>query len=81
MHGAAFPPLEKWLIFLKEGAARDIDELARLLDDDVFAEAAGVLKMISKSPDDRQFYEDRVKFLHDEESRLIATREQAFAEG
>lgn len=32
--------------------------------------------MISQSPDDRQFYEARLKFLHDEEARLIAAREE-----
>lgn len=32
--------------------------------------------MISKSPEERQFYEARMKFLHDEEARLIAAREE-----
>ena len=37
--------------------------------------------MISKSPEDRQFYEARMKFLHDEEARLIAAREEGREEG
>ena len=37
--------------------------------------------MISKSPEDRQFYEARMKFLHDEEARLIAAREDGLAKG
>ncbi|HUG70159.1 MAG TPA: hypothetical protein VMM76_20590, partial [Pirellulaceae bacterium] len=49
---------------------------AKQLVDDEFREAAGVLEMISKSPEDRQFYEARMKFLHDEEARLIAAREE-----
>jgi hypothetical protein len=37
--------------------------------------------MISRSPEDRQFYEARLKFLHDEEARLIAARAEGKAEG
>ena len=32
--------------------------------------------MISQSPEERQFYEARLKFLHDAEARLIAAREE-----
>ena len=37
--------------------------------------------MISQSPEDRQFYEARMKFLHDEEARLIAARPEGEAKG
>jgi predicted transposase YdaD len=37
--------------------------------------------MISRSPDDRQFYEARQKFLHDEEAKLLAAREEGREEG
>jgi len=37
--------------------------------------------MISQSPEDRQFYEARLKFLHDAEARLIAAREEGRQEG
>ena len=37
--------------------------------------------MISQSPEDRHFYEARMKFLHDEEARLIAAREEGREEG
>jgi flagellar biosynthesis/type III secretory pathway protein FliH len=37
--------------------------------------------MISKSPEDRQFYEARMKFLHDAEARLIAAREEGMQAG
>lgn len=37
--------------------------------------------MISKSPDDRQFYEARMKFLCDQAIRLLATREEGRQEG
>ena len=74
-------PLEKWLYFLKHAEHLDADELASQLVEAEFREAVGVLEMISKSPEDRQFYEARMKFLHDEEARLIAAREEGLAEG
>ena len=37
--------------------------------------------MISRSPEERRFYEARQKFLHDEEARLAAAREQGRNEG
>lgn len=36
---------------------------------------------ISRRPDDRQLYESRQKFLHDEEARLIHAREEGREEG
>ena len=74
-------PLEKWLYFLKHAEELEAEQLAKQLVDDEFREAAGVLEMISKSPEDRQFYEARMKFLHDEEARLIAAREEGREEG
>lgn len=74
-------PLEKWVYFLKHAEGLEAEELAARLVDNEFREAAGVLEMISKSPEDRQFYEARMKFLHDEEARLIAAREEGREEG
>ena len=75
------PKLEQWFCFLKLAAHRDIHELAQLLGDEVFEEAAGVLEMIFQSPEARQFYEARLRYLHDEEARLIAAREEGREEG
>ena len=69
------PPLEKWIYFLQHAEHLDSDELDDRLVDDEFREATGVLEMISKSPEDRQYYEARMKFLHDEQARLLAARE------
>ena len=74
-------PLEKWLYFLQRAEYLEADELAEQLVDAEFREAAGVLEMISQSPEDRQFYEARMKFLHDEEARLIAARTEGEAKG
>ncbi|MDA1017020.1 MAG: Rpn family recombination-promoting nuclease/putative transposase, partial [Planctomycetota bacterium] len=74
-------PLEKWLYFLKHAEHLEADELAEQLIDSEYREAAGVLEMISKSPEEQQFYEARMKFLHDNEGRLIAAREEGREEG
>jgi predicted transposase/invertase (TIGR01784 family) len=74
-------PLHKWLYFLKRAEHLESHELMDHLVDDEFREAVGVLEMISKSPEDRQFYEARMKFLHDEEARLIAARSEGREEG
>ena len=48
-------------------------ELATRLGDAAYLDAVGVLEMISHSPEDRQFYDARQKFIHDEEGRLLYT--------
>ena len=74
-------PLERWLYFLRHAEDLEADELSRLLVEAEYNEAVEVLEMISRSPEDRQFYEARLKFLHDEEARLIAARAEGKAEG
>jgi len=78
---AAMGSLEKWLYFLKHAEHLDAGQLAERLVDEAYREAVGVLEMISRSPEDRQFYEARLKFLHDEQARLIAAKEEGRAEG
>ncbi len=75
------PPVEKWLYFLLHAENMDADELSRQLSEPAFAEAVGVLEMIARTPEDRQFYEARQKFLHDEQARLIAARQEGREEG
>jgi len=70
-------PVEQWLYFFRQAAACTSQELARRLPDPVFNEAAGVLEMIAKNPEDRQHYEDRLKAERDEWART----EQAKLEG
>lgn len=78
---AVLGSLEKWLYFLKHAEHLDAGQLAERLVDEAYREAVGVLEMISRSPEDRQFYEARLKFLHDEQARLIAAKEEGRAEG
>ncbi|MEZ6091367.1 MAG: PD-(D/E)XK nuclease family transposase [Pirellulaceae bacterium] len=70
------PADEKWLYLFTTAAEMDPEELARLLDDSPYREALGVLQMISKSPEDLQYYEARLKFLRDEQGKLLAAREE-----
>lgn len=71
----------KWLYLLRHAEGSDPDEISDLLGDPEFREAVGVLEMISKTPEERQFYEARLKFLRDEEARLIAARREGHEEG
>jgi predicted transposase/invertase (TIGR01784 family) len=59
----SLPAEEKWLYLLRHAESMDADKLLALLVDPPFEEAIGVLEMISKNPDDLQFYEARLKFL------------------
>jgi len=54
----------------------EADQLSDLLGDDPYREAIGVLQMISKSPEDYQYYEDRLKFLRDEKGKLLAAKQE-----
>jgi len=76
-----FTPLEKWVYLLKHAEHENPDELARMLGDPEYGEAVGILQMISKTPEDRQFYEARMKFLNDQEARIIAARGKGHEEG
>lgn len=72
---------EKWLYLFTHAAETDPLTLANLLRDPAYREALGVLQMISKSPEDLQYYEDRLKFLRDEQGKLLAAREEGREEG
>lgn len=62
-------------------AEADPQDLADLLGEPAYREAIGVLEMISKSPEDQQYYEDRLKFLRDQHAILAAERLEARKEG
>jgi hypothetical protein len=47
----------------------------------VFGEAAEVLEMISRTPEDRALYEARLKLQRDEQSRLEAAEARGVARG
>ena len=74
-------PIEKWAFFLRRAKELSPGELIERLGESTFAEAAGILEMIAKSPKDRDLYEARLKLQRDEQSRIDAARDQSRAEG
>ena len=77
----SLPAEEKWLYLLRHAETMDADQLAALLVDPPYQEDIGVLDMISKNPEDRQFYEARLKFLRDQHSQLEAAELNGEARG
>jgi predicted transposase/invertase (TIGR01784 family) len=72
---------EKWLYLFRHAAEQETDLLSEMLGESPYREALGVLKMISKSPEDYSYYEDRLKFLRDEEDKLFTARKEGWQEG
>ena len=69
-------PIEEWAFFFRQVQNLTAEEVADRLGDPLFAEAAGVLEMIARSPKERDLYEARLKLQRDEEARLRYAREQ-----
>jgi len=74
-------PLEQWSYFFRRSQHLTIEELTSRLPHPVFTEAAKVLEMISRTPEDRALYEARLKLQRDEQSRLEAAEARGRAEG
>ncbi len=74
-------PLEQWSYFLLRAETLTMDEIKRLLPDEIFSEAASVLDVVAKTPEQKQRYEARLKFLRDEAARTRSAREEGFEEG
>jgi len=74
-------PLEQWLYFLKFADSLAPGDLANQLADDAFRQATGVLKMISESSDEREFYEARRRELDSMENWVAAARREAMKVG
>ena|GEM_PF-271410 len=74
-------PIEQWLYFFRRAEESTAEELIARLPDPVFAEAAGVLEMIARNPDERRLYNDRLKLERDERARNLQAREEGFQLG
>ncbi len=70
-------PAERWAYFLRNADKLTPAEVCRLFPDQEFSEAAGVLEMISQTPEQLLAYNARLKFQRDEAARM----EQATLEG
>ena len=74
-------PAERWAYFLKNADKLTPEDIRRLFPDEEIAEAAGVLEMISQTPEQLMLYNARLKFQRDEEARLQKAREDGIREG
>ena len=74
-------PKERWAFFLRYASELTVAEIARFLPEPAFAEAGGILDMISKTTEERLRYESRVKAERDQISFLEAARKEGRQEG
>lgn len=74
-------PICQWIHFFRFAASSTPEELHRLLPDPVFTEAIGVLEMIARNPEEKRYYESRLKMQRDEQARLEAAEERGEAIG
>ena len=74
-------PVERWAYFLRNAEQLTPIEVSQLIPDEEIAEAAGVLEMISQTPEQRLLYDARLKFQRDEESKLRQARQEGEARG
>lgn len=71
----------QWFHFFLRAYGADPATLLQELPDPVFAEALGILQMIQRSPEERRFYESRLKHQRDEQARLDYAREEGEIKG
>ncbi|MFM7038780.1 MAG: PD-(D/E)XK nuclease family transposase, partial [Planctomycetaceae bacterium] len=74
-------PVERWCWFLRHAQELTTEQLTLLLPDKEFTEAAKVLDMIAKTPEQLQEYNARLKAQRDEEARIIFGRQQGLEIG
>ncbi len=74
-------PLERWAYFLRNAELLDIEEVAKLFPDQEIVEAAGVLEMISQTPDQRWLYNARLKAQLDDAARIELAANEARQSG
>ena len=73
--------VEKWAYFLLNVEHLSLSGVRGIFPEAEFSEAAGVLNMISQSPEQRQLYEARKKFQFDEAARMEGALNQGREEG
>jgi predicted transposase/invertase (TIGR01784 family) len=73
--------LDMWIAFLTRTDLLNIDNLPKELNDKSIQKALEVLQVMNFSPEEREFYEDHLKWLRIETNTLKKTREKSLAEG
>jgi predicted transposase/invertase (TIGR01784 family) len=79
-----YDPLDQWMDFFCNAKGSTPEVLKARLPSSVFGEAIGVLEMISKTPEQRRYYDARMKWERDENTRIAlakAEMEKAVAAG
>ena len=78
-------PIEQWAFFMLNAQYLTPRDVARLFPDHEFSEAAGILQMIARTPEQQALYDARLKFQRDEAAKLegarLEGREEAREEG
>ena len=72
---------ERWAWFLTNADKLTQEEVRSLFPDEEFSEAAGVLEMISRTPEQLMAYNARLKFQRDEVARILQARLEGREEG
>ncbi|MEQ1825026.1 MAG: Rpn family recombination-promoting nuclease/putative transposase [Pirellula sp.] len=65
-------PLDQWMDFFRNALGSEPADLRMRLSSPIFDEAIGVLEMISRTPEQRRYYNARLKWELDENSRREA---------
>ena len=73
--------LDMWLAFLTRHDLLKADKLPKELDNDKLKKALKVLDVLNFSEEERELYEDHLKWLRIEANTLKKTAEKALAEG
>jgi predicted transposase/invertase (TIGR01784 family) len=74
-------PAERWAYFLRYAETMTEAEIRELFPEPEFVEAAGVLEMINKTPEQLHEYRSRLKLQLDETARLEYARDEGRQEG
>ena len=74
-------PVEAWAYFFRQADAMTTDEIQQRFNCPAFTEAAQVLDMIQRTPQQRSQYERRLKAQRDERARMEYAVDQARLEG
>ena len=65
-------PLDQWMHFFRNAEGSSPEKIRECLASPIFEEALGVLEMISRTPDQRRYYNARLKWELDENTRREA---------
>ncbi|MCO8124828.1 Rpn family recombination-promoting nuclease/putative transposase [Stieleria sp. TO1_6] len=74
-------PVEAWLYFFRQADEMTTEDIEQRFNCPAFTEAAEVLEMIQRTPEQRSQYELRLKAQRDERARMQHAVEQARLEG